>query len=97
MSATQFFADRSALLATTNMALRGLVSYTEINDKLNAQHLDSLFAVWCTYDNGCPEDYNHYQVGLFRQHADAAFVLQSYMKDSKSEHESYYIDVVRVY
>jgi hypothetical protein len=30
MSATQFFADRSALLATTNMALRGLVSYTEI-------------------------------------------------------------------
>ncbi len=97
MSATQFFADRAALFATAHNAFKGLVSWSDINDKLNQRHSDTVFVVVHTYDNGCPEDYSQVDVGMFRHHEDAAFVLSSMSKNDKGEDDSYHIEVRRIY
>ncbi len=96
MSAAQFFSDRDALLSTASLALQGLVSWSDINDKLSQRHLDTVFVVVCTHDNGCPEDYNQYDVGMFRAHEDASFVLTSLIKEN-SEADAYHIEVRRIY
>ncbi len=97
MSATQFFADREALFATARDAFKGLVSWSEINDKLNQRHDDTVYVVVHTYDNGCPEDYSQQDVGMFRQHDDATYVLASMTKNDKGEDDTYHIEVRRIY
>lgn len=97
MSATQFFADRDALMATARDVFNGLVSYQEVDDRLTARHMDVLFVVIYTYDNGCPEDYDQSIVGHFRHHDDAAFVMQSLSKNDGGGDVSYHIERRRVY
>lgn len=97
MSATQFFADREVLLTTARNAFKGLVSWSEVNDKLNQRHLDTVYVVVHTYDNGCPEDYSQQDVGMFRQHDDATYVLASKTKNDKGEDDTYHIEVRRIY
>lgn len=102
MSATQFFADREALLTTVRQRLQRLlpdrlVSWSEVNDKLNQRHLDTVYVVVHTYDNGCPEEYSQWDVGMFRQHDDATYVLASMTKNDKGEDDTYHIEVRRIY
>lgn len=96
MSAADFFADRDDLRAAYPLILKGLVSYDQINDKIN-QRRDTLFAVVETFDNDCPEDYHTRQVALFKNHDDASFVLQSLMKNDGDDCTTFHIELVRVY
>ncbi len=98
MSATQFFADRDKLRLCATAAFTNLVDYGAAEDRLNQQHDDLLFAVVSEYDNGCAEDHHIQQEGLFRLHADAAFVLDALRRDhSDDEDYAFYIERVRVY
>lgn len=97
MSASKFFNDRDRLQQVAKASFTGLVNYGDAVDRLNNEHEDKLYAVISIFDNGCPDEYNEQQVGLFRKQADAAFVVKSLLTNDASEYETYHIEVVRVY
>jgi len=97
MSASKFFFDRERLQQVAKASITGLVSYKDAVDKLNSEHHDKMYAVYCTFDPGCPDEYRHEQVGLFRDEAHAEFVVQSLNDNDANEYETYTIEVIRVY
>jgi hypothetical protein len=100
MSAAQFFVDRAALASAAALSFKGLVDHSTVVDKLNLMHKDTLYVVTYTNDNGCPEDYQFDEVGLFRCHDDAVYVKQYMEKDLKDyerETITFDIQIRRVY
>lgn len=97
MSASKFFFDRERMRQVAKASITGLVSYGDAVNKLNSEHHDKMYAVYCTFDTGCPDEYHYDQIGLFRDEAHAEFVAQSLNDNDASEYETYSIEVVRVY
>jgi len=97
VSTAQFFEDREVLRATASLSIRGLITYQDVNDKLNKRHPTLVYAVVSVYDNGCPEDYNEEEVGLFSTLEEANIVLGFERASDDGNDVTYRIDTKRLY